>query len=37
MSFDLAKSAGFVMQFGLIQEPHPERIPEGMVLRNIWM
>ena len=35
-SFDLAKSAGFVMQFGLIQEPHPDRIPEGMVLRNIW-
>ena len=36
-SFESAKSAGFVMQFGLIQEPHPDKIPEGMVLRNIWM
>ena len=35
-SFESAKSAGFVMQFGLIEEPHPDRIPEGMVLRKIW-
>lgn len=35
-SYEAARSSGFALQFGLKEEPHPEPIPKGLVLRTIW-